>query len=69
MVYAWDRQPGTQHSLNMVNTGFSHPSTIGLIRLGSSIRSDGKSGINVNWSEASPNNDLRLPKDFFAMRS
>ena len=70
VVYAWDETaPNDSPSLEMVNTGITHSEALGVINLGSQTRRDGKAGILANWGANAPNNDLRLPDDFFAMRS
>lgn len=42
---------------------------IGVLNLGSNDRGNGKKGIIFNWETGTPNNDSRLPSDFFAISS
>lgn len=62
----WDRNQGDKPPVNFYENSANQ---IGAVNLGSSDRGDGKRGINFNWHDGLPNNDSRLPGDFFAIRS
>jgi murein DD-endopeptidase MepM/ murein hydrolase activator NlpD len=64
-VYTWNRDGG-QPPLNFWQNEIDR---IGIINLGSNRRGDGKGGIQGDWGQGSPNNDSRLPKDFFVTRA
>ena len=69
-VFTWDESKGSRPSVDFFNGDFSNPNVVGIIDLGSNIRSDGKPGFLADWGSGALNRDSgRLPNDYFAVRA
>lgn len=69
-LFAWDDRQSNSPALDFAANGLRNKQAIGVINLGSQIRSDGKSGIQFDWGTHTYVNDgYRLPHDTFALQS
>lgn len=62
----WDKEQGDEPPVNFYE---NQDNFIGVVSLGSNQRSDGQNGIHLNLGDRFPQDDSRLPHDFFALRS
>ncbi|NJR64965.1 MAG: hypothetical protein HC772_06030 [Leptolyngbyaceae cyanobacterium CRU_2_3] len=69
-LFAWDDSQNDSPSVNFADQGLGNPQAIGVLNLGSNIRSDGKPGIQFDWgTDTYVSDGYRLPHDTFAMQA
>jgi len=69
-LFAWDDSQSSSPAIDFAANGLRNPKAIGVINLGSQIRSDGKPGISFDWGKGTYVNDgYRLPHDTFALQT
>jgi murein DD-endopeptidase MepM/ murein hydrolase activator NlpD len=69
-LFAWNDNQSSSPAIDFAADGLRNKRAIGVINLGSQIRSDGKPGISFDWgTDTYVNDGYRLPHDTFALQS
>lgn len=69
-LFSWDDSRSDRPALSFAQNGLKNPRAIGVINLGTNLRSDGKNGIQFNWGTNTYVGDgYRLPHDGFVMQA
>ncbi len=68
-LFSWDDSQNSSPAIDFVADGLRNKRAIGVINLGSQVRSDGRLGINFDWgTDTYVNDGYRLPHDTFALQ-
>ncbi|MBW4659263.1 MAG: peptidoglycan DD-metalloendopeptidase family protein [Drouetiella hepatica Uher 2000/2452] len=69
-LFSWDDSQSSSPAIDFAADGLRNKRAIGVINLGSQIRSDGKPGISFDWgTDTYVNDGYRLPHDTFALQA